>query len=641
MPAVSPSHARQRALLAVGLISAAALCWGALAPWGDAQARGQLTLESRVDASLELVRIAWRKLMEPPEPPVEALGSPLWWSAGDLDPREPQAVLERFGTQREVQAFDVLLARAEGLAKDDLPFARTELTAALGKYPEAAGRPEGLLRAIQFAVRAGDAAAVSEILADMQGLGLQQARKGTSYLLLAALAAAPLLDEAEGRVLGRGLQDAWADGTLALPPTEDSWRLVLQPAPHWLLEPDPWLSELGRRLATLGHSLGGPFDTKRAAASLHTLMNEVGPLPEAEAEALWELRPLGEASLLTRRDGLARRAVFVSTSSLAMALDDSVDLAEGFFLRGASEQVPAEQGVPVSDPLDLAQGQLPLLLFHADPSSMVREEQRRITALRVAFGALALLTALATALNLKALTREQRLADLKSQFIAGASHDLRTPLASILLMAENLEEGRIKEPDGLQRYYGAIRREAGRLRRLVDDVLDFSRIERGEGTHITREEVELAPFLDELDSQMRERVEQAGGQLETRRDSLPASAEFDPEALRRCAWNLLNNSLTHSGSDEVSFTVQFEAPRTLVIAVSDRGRGVPESDREAIFDPFFRGPDTSDASGGTGLGLAIVREVARAHGGDATVRPGPNGVGAVFQMHLDVAPVGA
>jgi signal transduction histidine kinase len=229
--------------------------------------------------------------------------------------------------------------------------------------------------------------------------------------------------------------------------------------------------------------------------------------------------------------------------------------------------------------------------------------------------------------------RERRAAATRSAFVANVSHELRTPIASILLLAENLERGKVGDPGEQRRYHELIRREAERLRGLVEDVLDMARLERGEPLTWQRTPVATRTLLASLEIAARERVIAAGGALDVTTSALPESVSVDAEAVRRALLNLVENALLHSGSSELELDVAGDDAGGLVLRLRDHGRGVPAEARERIFEPFAR-LEHADAAPGTGLGLAIVREVALAHGGSASVRAPASGPGAVFELHL-------
>jgi signal transduction histidine kinase len=250
--------------------------------------------------------------------------------------------------------------------------------------------------------------------------------------------------------------------------------------------------------------------------------------------------------------------------------------------------------------------------------------------MRAGLLALSAFVAVAALTTFGALRRERKLTEARTTFVANVSHELRTPLASILLMAENLESGRAG--DNASRYHASIRREALRLRRLVDDVLDFSRLERGKSIELRVEDANVAEWLDGTCADAATFCAQAGASLACTRGELPARASFDREALRRAVFNLVDNALRHSGEKSVALHLE-QRGRALVIAVSDRGRGIPERKRREVFEPFARlaGPE---AMPGAGLGLAIVRDIARAHGGTARLGTPSDGAGAVFEIEI-------
>jgi len=288
-------------------------------------------------------------------------------------------------------------------------------------------------------------------------------------------------------------------------------------------------------------------------------------------------------------------------------------------------------GVALRPRVSLPDSPYAFTLRHPDPAGLGRAEASRLKILRGALFTLAFACAAGGFLCARVLARQRKLAELKSAFVAGVSHDLRTPLASILLLAENLETGVAGDADRA-RYHGALRKEATRLRRLVDDVLDFSRLERGEAPRLEREGLDLGRFAGELEEDCRARVEAEGRAFTCERGSLPESASLDAHAVRRALENLLDNALKH-GSGAVRLSLA-SAHGRLVFAVADEGPGVPATERERVFEPFERLNGTNGHTGGTGLGLAIVRSIARAHGGEARVRAGEDGTGAVFELDL-------
>lgn len=196
------------------------------------------------------------------------------------------------------------------------------------------------------------------------------------------------------------------------------------------------------------------------------------------------------------------------------------------------------------------------------------------------------------------------------------------------MYADMLKEGWVKDEKAAGEYFALIAAESERLARLVNNVLDFSRIERGKKTFEMRLQ-DPAPVVREAAETLRPYLRERGLKLEVDvPETLPA-ATFDRDALVQILVNLIDNASKH-GKDEV----RVEAAASdghVVLRVLDRGPGVPAADRERIFDPFTRGANA--AAGGSGLGLALVRHYAAAHRGRVEVGDREGG-GAVFSLVL-------
>jgi signal transduction histidine kinase len=231
--------------------------------------------------------------------------------------------------------------------------------------------------------------------------------------------------------------------------------------------------------------------------------------------------------------------------------------------------------------------------------------------------------------------RELHLARLKSDFVANVSHELKTPLALIRLFAETLELGRVPSEEKAQQYYRVINKESHRLTQLINNILDFSRIEAG------RKEYRFAPtdvarVVRDVIESYRFQIEQQGFALEVDvADDLP-QVPADEEALGQAVINLVNNAIKYSReSKTIHIQVRREGPKILV-SVADRGIGIPRGEHKKIFDKFYRGEDSLvHETKGSGLGLALVRHIMEAHGGAAEVESTP-GKGSTFTLELPV-----
>jgi signal transduction histidine kinase len=232
--------------------------------------------------------------------------------------------------------------------------------------------------------------------------------------------------------------------------------------------------------------------------------------------------------------------------------------------------------------------------------------------------------------------REVHLARLKSDFVANVSHELKTPLALIRLFAETLELGRVASPVRAQEYYRVINKESQRLTQLINNILDFSRIEAG------RKEYRFAPadvgrIVHDVIESYRFPIEQQGFTLEVDvPEGLPA-AEVDKEALSQAVINLVNNAIKYS-PDEKHLKVSARAEAgTLVLSVADRGIGIAKADQKRIFEKFYRAENSLvHETKGSGLGLSLVQHIVEAHGGTTRVESAP-GKGSTFTLVLPVS----
>ncbi len=230
--------------------------------------------------------------------------------------------------------------------------------------------------------------------------------------------------------------------------------------------------------------------------------------------------------------------------------------------------------------------------------------------------------------------RSEAEAAQKTSFVANVSHEFKTPLTTIRLYAELLEQGRVRDAAQGGDYLRTIGRETQRLARLVNNALDFSRLEQGQ-KKFARETFDLSAELTRLLDTHEPRVAEAG--LTLRRElpdgALPATTDRD--ALEQIVINLLDNACKYAGEGmEVSVRVAAGARGGAEVRVADRGPGVPAEHRERIFEKFHRVDDTLTAEkSGAGLGLSIARQLARGLGGDLTFSPRSGG-GAEFILTL-------
>jgi signal transduction histidine kinase len=229
--------------------------------------------------------------------------------------------------------------------------------------------------------------------------------------------------------------------------------------------------------------------------------------------------------------------------------------------------------------------------------------------------------------------RELQMAEMRSQFIASVSHELKTPLTAIRIFAETLRLGRPEDPQAKSEYLDTIVNESHRLTRLLNNVLDFSKIEKGNRTY-RKEPVCLSEVVNAAAQATQYPLRQQGFHLNVHmEDNLPY-IQVDRDAIEQAIQNLLSNAMKYSGeSREIDLRVQ-KRDGQAVIEVTDQGIGIDPAQQKRIFEKFYRVPsEENERIGGTGLGLALVFHIVKAHDGYVELRS-LLGKGSTFSIHL-------
>jgi two-component system sensor histidine kinase SenX3 len=233
-------------------------------------------------------------------------------------------------------------------------------------------------------------------------------------------------------------------------------------------------------------------------------------------------------------------------------------------------------------------------------------------------------------------TESRRVDEVRRDFVANISHELKTPVGALALLAETVEEA-ADDPDAVLRFAGRMRQEAARLTDLVQDLIMLSRIQAAEPVPDPRT-VQLDSVVAEALDRCRMRATARGIALEVSGES-GISILGDEDLLVTALRNLLENAVAYSpDKTRVEVTTRTADSWMAEVSVTDQGIGIPERDRERIFERFYRvDPARSRATGGTGLGLAIVKHVTAAHGGNVTVWSKEGG-GSTFTLRLPLRP---
>jgi two-component system sensor histidine kinase SenX3 len=232
-------------------------------------------------------------------------------------------------------------------------------------------------------------------------------------------------------------------------------------------------------------------------------------------------------------------------------------------------------------------------------------------------------------------TERRRVEEVRRDFVANTSHELKTPVGALALLAETIEDA-ADDPEAVRRFAGRMRQEANRLTNLVQDMITLSRIQAAEPIPDPAP-VDLDAVVAEALDRGRMKATARGIELAlkgTRRLTVLGDDELLVTALR----NLLDNAVAYSPEKTRVVVSTRQVGHTVELSVADQGIGIPERDLERIFERFYRvDPARSRVTGGTGLGLAIVKHVTAAHGGKITVTS-KEGAGSTFTLRLPMRP---
>jgi signal transduction histidine kinase len=272
-------------------------------------------------------------------------------------------------------------------------------------------------------------------------------------------------------------------------------------------------------------------------------------------------------------------------------------------------------------------------VFLANPAQLTRSANT----LRLTFGLLIALLVLAIGVGswliVADLKRQLTLARQKTDFVSNVSHELKTPLTSIRMFSELLAEGRVEDPERRRHFLHIITSETARLTRLINNVLDFARLERGEKKY-QLQPLDLAAVARETCEAYRPHLEAGGFTFRCHVPPQALPVNGDRDALAQILVNLLSNAEKYSGDKkEIEVAAEHNGTSSCV-KILDRGVGIPRGCEEKIFEQFYRAHDSlSSGIQGSGLGLTLARQMARAHGGDISYEARSDG-GSCFVLRL-------
>jgi len=357
---------------------------------------------------------------------------------------------------------------------------------------------------------------------------------------------------------------------------------------------------------------------------------------------LWKRHPADPS--LTFWTELDLRAVRKDLAGLFVDPPESASSEEACFALLDSDGIPAVRTLPDftadwSTPF-VASEVGPLLprwevaAYLVDPGSLNAAARKVRHTLWIVTLALVGAVAAGSVLVARSVGDEMKLAARKTDFVGNVSHELKTPLTSIRMFSELLGGPGADDPPKTRHYAEILSRESARLSRLINRLLDFSKLDRGE-MRLERTPLDLAALIRETVGDLSESVEAAGMELVL---DLPQGdgvvVAGDRDALAQVVVNLLGNAVKYAASGK-SVEVALEQTRNeVILSVSDRGPGVPRAHRRRIFERFYRVDDSINSGiDGSGIGLALCRQIAERHGGAIRHEPRKGG-GSVFVLSL-------
>ena len=226
-------------------------------------------------------------------------------------------------------------------------------------------------------------------------------------------------------------------------------------------------------------------------------------------------------------------------------------------------------------------------------------------------------------LIIRTIVREANLLNLKSEFIASVSHEFKTPLTVMGAILERLLSNEVQDPKKVKEYYRTLSHDSERLKRLVKNVLDFTKIEDGKREYRLMA-TDIARLVRQAVDHFEKENELTGFKVEARIDENLPPVLADEEALNQALHNILDNAAKFSRREKKIDVAVIRRPDSVEIAVEDRGIGIPENEQKKIFEKFYRGKQASYLSPtGTGLGLTLAKHILDAHGGKVTIRSQP------------------
>ena len=236
-------------------------------------------------------------------------------------------------------------------------------------------------------------------------------------------------------------------------------------------------------------------------------------------------------------------------------------------------------------------------------------------------------------LTMRIITRELELGKMKSDFVSTVSHEFKSPLTSIRQLAEMLQGGRVPSEERRREYYHELVEQSERLSSLIDNILDFAKMEEGKKA-FTFEKVSMGALLAEVVATIQQQVRHAGFTVQARIEGPLPCLQADRAAISQAISNLIDNAVKYSADATEVTVLAYTDDRYIVVAVQDFGVGIKPEEIDRVFERFYRGGDELTRTiKGSGLGLTLVKQIVQAHHGSVQVESEP-GRGSTFSIRL-------
>ena len=272
-------------------------------------------------------------------------------------------------------------------------------------------------------------------------------------------------------------------------------------------------------------------------------------------------------------------------------------------------------------------------LFDPDVKSIEQLTGKEKQLYLILFIGIILVMLIGIILMIRAVIHESEISRMKSEFVSNVSHELKTPLALIRMFGETLDSGIVNEEKDKQKFYSIIRKESERLTHLINNVLDFSRMDAGVKEY-NFQEADLVEVVRGSLEAYKFQISDNGFQIEIELPDEPLILKIDKDSISQVLLNLLNNAVKYS-DEEKHILVKVQKDSTSAsISIADRGVGIPKDELKKIFDKFYRvSTARTKETRGSGLGLTLAKHIVEAHGGTIEVES-EVGKGSIFTVRI-------